>query len=68
MTLGKAQEAKILAATGTLQYDLWDNVISRVEVRWDQSADGSPMFGGVGYGPPTKNYEMMVAANVIYKF
>jgi len=26
------------------------------------------MFGGVGYGPPTKNYEMMVAANVIYKF
>jgi hypothetical protein len=68
VVLGKAQEAKILAFTGTVQYDLWGkNVISRLEVRWDTSADGSPMFGGTA-GVPTKNNDLMVAANVIYKF
>ena len=43
---GLPQEAKVLALTGTVQYDLWANVISRLEVRWDTSADGSPHFGG----------------------
>jgi hypothetical protein len=63
------EEAKILAATVTLQYDLWDNVISRLEARWDTSADGSPHFGANnGLGNPTKNNELMLAANVIYKF
>ena len=47
---------------------MWDNVISRLEFRWDTSADGSPMFGGTVPGVPTKNNELMVAANVIYKF
>jgi hypothetical protein len=65
---GNAQEAKILAFTGTLQYDLWANVISRLEVRWDTSADGSPMFGGTATGVPAAHNELMVAANVIYKF
>ena len=68
VVLGKAQEAKILAATATLQYDLWANVISRLEVRWDTSADGSPMFGGTVPFKPTEHNEIMVAANVIYKF
>jgi hypothetical protein len=67
--VGKAQEAKIMALTGTVQYDLWANVISRLEVRWDTSADGSPHFGdNTALGIPTKNNELMVAANVIYKF
>src|SRR5580658_8582625 len=29
---------KVLALTGTVTYQLWDNVISRVEIRWDHSA------------------------------
>jgi hypothetical protein len=65
------QDAKVLAFTETVQYDLWDNVISRLELRWDTSADGSPMFGGVGpyHGAaPARNNELMLAANVIYKF
>jgi hypothetical protein len=37
---------KILALTGTVQYDLWKNVISRLEVRWDHSCNGSDQFGG----------------------
>jgi len=65
---GNAQEAKLFAVTETIQYDLWANVISRLEVRWDTSADGSPHFGGTVPGIPTKNNEITVAANVIYKF
>jgi hypothetical protein len=72
------QEAKVVALTGTLQYDLWANVwanvISRLEVRWDHSADGTPHFGGTGpvfgggYVAPTKLNDFVVAANFIYKF
>jgi hypothetical protein len=60
---------KVIALTGTFEYDLWANVISRLEVRWDHNAGGGPpAFGGETSGVPTKNNELMVAANVIYKF
>jgi hypothetical protein len=63
------QEAKVFAVTETVGYALWgDKVISRLEARWDTSADGSPMFGGTQAGSPTKHNEIMVGANVIYKF
>jgi hypothetical protein len=63
---------KVLALTGTVQYELWDNVITRLEVRWDHAADGVDAFGGdgaigSGFAPDKKN-EVMLAANVIYKF
>lgn len=29
---------KVLAITGTIQYDLWANVLSRLEFRWDHDA------------------------------
>jgi hypothetical protein len=62
---------KVLALTGTMQYDLWANVITRLELRWDHAADGTNPFGGAI--TPTgvvgsKVNELMVAANVIYKF
>jgi hypothetical protein len=60
---------KVVAFTGTFEYDLWANVMSRLEVRWDHNAGGSgPAFGGETPGAPTKNNELMIAANVIYKF
>ncbi len=59
---------KVLALTGTIQYDLWANVISRLEVRWDHAADGSTPFGNTDSGSYGKANELMVAANVIYKF
>jgi len=63
---------KVFALTGTLQYDLWANVISRLEVRWDDAVDGSSPFGGslntAGALTGSKRNEVMVAANVIYKF
>jgi hypothetical protein len=61
-------KAKIFALTGTVQYDLWKNVISRLEVRWDHSANGNDMFGGTVAGQPDRINAVMLAANVIYKF
>ncbi|MGD0813945.1 MAG: outer membrane beta-barrel protein [Verrucomicrobiota bacterium] len=60
---------KVIAVTGTFEYDLWANVMSRLEVRWDHNAGGTgATFGGEVAGAPTKNNEVMIAANVIYKF
>jgi len=45
--VGGSPLRKVIAITGTFQYDLWQNVISRLEVRWDHQADGSASaFGG----------------------
>jgi len=59
----------IYAATATAQYDLWKNVISRVEFRWDHVEHGLA-FGGADpdTGAPTRNNSFLLAANIIYKF
>jgi hypothetical protein len=62
------EKAKIFAATFTTQYDLWKNVISRVEFRWDRSLNGNDMFQGDVAGEPVRLNAFLVAANVIYKF
>jgi len=64
---------KVLDFTGTVQYDLWANVISRLEIRWDHAADGTDPFGANSPAPTataggTKKNDVLVAANVIYKF
>jgi len=60
---------KVLALTATAQYDLWKNVISRLELRWDHSLSGQETWGGKNPtdAPSLKN-AWMLAANVIYKF
>ena len=57
------------AATATAQYDLWKNVISRVEFRWDHVEHGSA-FGSADSitGGPTRSNAYLLAANIIYKF
>jgi len=64
---------KIFALTGTLQYDLWKNVLSRVEIRWDHQAGGPtpPGGGGLFGGSFTANgvhNSFIFLANVAYKF
>ncbi len=71
---------KVIAVTGTLQYDLWQNVISRLEVRWDHQADGNAdAFGGKSFAAEnedaqidsikgTERNAVMVAANLVFKF
>jgi hypothetical protein len=65
--------SKVIEATLTAQYDLWKNVLSRVEFRWDHQADGT----GRAYGSPNpadtilggslrNSYEII--GNIAYKF
>ena len=61
----------VFAWTTTLQYDLWKNVLSRVEFRWDHSANDQAIFGGTGGTSgtgPNRDNAYMLAANIIYKF
>jgi hypothetical protein len=58
---------EVFAVTGTLQYDLWKNVLSRLEVRWDHAADGSEPYGGSDT-PGGKKDSVIVLANIAYKF
>ncbi len=61
--------SKAFGLTETVQYDLWKNVISRLEFRWDHSANGQDAYGGTTAGSaPTLKNTFLVAANVIYKF
>jgi hypothetical protein len=61
---------KVVAGTLTFDYALWANVTSRLEARLDHAANGSAVtpFGGTVAGVPTRRNELMVSANVIYKF
>ena len=59
--------------TATLQYNLWANVISRLEFRWDHAEHGNAFgysHGNGEYlgGAPMKNNDFMLAANLIYQF
>lgn len=68
--------SSVLSATGTVQYDLWKNVLSRVELRWDHALDGTDAFGGTTAGrfqsshfvTGTLKDSFIIAANIIYKF
>jgi len=70
-TTAPVNEAQILALTATVQYDLWKNVISRLELRWDHSLQDTQLFGnGIPGGliAPNMDNAWMLAANIIYKF
>jgi len=71
-TFAKLAPDKVVEITATLQYDLWKNVLSRLEIRWDHSASGEGVWGNSGgtFAHPNgslKN-EVLLAANLIYKF
>lgn len=71
---------QVLSYTATVQYDLWKNVLSRLEVRWDHQASGGPKFYGAN-GPAvaggidgiaatqgTLVNSWVLLANIAYKF
>jgi hypothetical protein len=67
---GKAlagSNVELFGVTTTIDYSLWENVISRVELRWDADVSGGPNIYGFGGGNADKN-AVSVALNVIYKF
>ena len=74
---GGSISSEIYAITGTVQYDLWQNVLTRIEFRWDHSnelpanlANATGFFGGniaTGGVPVTQN-AYTILAQVVYKF
>jgi hypothetical protein len=59
----------VVAITTTAQYDLWKNVMTRIEFRWDHSTTGDKIFGGeTATDSPTLKNAFVLAANVIYRF
>ena len=58
--------SRFFELTYTVQYDLWKNVLSRAEVRWDHASSG-PLYGGSDDAPGLRN-AVMFAANLVYKF
>lgn len=51
--------------TATIDYALWQNVITRLEYRWDHDLGQN---GGQHFGQGTRDNDHLVALNVIYKF
>ncbi len=58
---------KLLGLTGTIDYSLWANVMSRLEVRWDRSVSGDTPYPSDA-GPGNFKNAVTVAMNMIYKF
>lgn len=60
---------EVFELTTTLQYDLWKNVLSRIEFRWDHASDASGPYGGnLPGGLPTKDNSYILLADIAYKF
>jgi Putative beta-barrel porin-2, OmpL-like. bbp2 len=64
---GLPSQQNAVAFTGTLQYDLWANVLTRLEFRWDHASHD--IYGGniSGGGTAVEN-AIMVALQAVYKF
>jgi Putative beta-barrel porin-2, OmpL-like. bbp2 len=52
------------AVTASVSYDLWKNVLTRAEFRWDHALSDSGPWGPV----PSLDNAYMLALNIIYKF
>ena len=60
---GAAVDDEMLSLTGTVQYDLWENVLTRAEVRWDsQVGDGEGLYDDGG------DDALTFTLNAIYSF
>jgi hypothetical protein len=59
---GVGLPSKAFGLTETVEYDLWKNVMTRVEFRWDHAADDSSPFSN------KQDNACLLAANIIYKF
>jgi len=66
---------ELLGVTATIDYALWENVITRLEFRWDRDLTGQHLNSAGGNAPATggpfgwdDRSNFMTALNVIYKF
>jgi hypothetical protein len=57
------ERAELLGVTGTLDYALWAQAITRLECRWDHDLSNNKI-----YGPSDKNDAVSLALNVIFNY
>lgn len=66
---GSGHNEEFLGLTLTADYSLWQNVISRAELRWDRDLSGGPKaFGGAAAVGGNARNAVSLALNIIYKF
>ena len=64
---GPGAPGSVWAATVDVEYQLWSNVLTRAEVRWDQTK--GQWFGGDQYnGAADKQNDFMLALQIAYLF
>jgi len=64
-----SHNGELLGLTGTIDYSLWKNVITRAEVRWDHSLTGDRPYNVPAGGLPVGEKNVVtLALNVIYNF
>jgi len=61
-----ARGTEVLSTTFTVDYALWENVISRLEYRWDHDMSGRVAGAGSFAGGRVNSNQILL--NVIYKF
>ena len=68
--IGTSLDSSIGTLTGTIQYDLWENVLTRLEIRWDHVFDarGNPAATTFFGRAANEKNSLIVAANVVYRF
>jgi hypothetical protein len=54
--------SKAFEISEDISYQLWKNVITRLELRWDHDATGTDSFGS------GEDNALLLAANILYKF
>jgi len=59
---------KVLEGTLTASYDLWKNVLTRFEVRWDHDSGAHRVFGSGFDSSHGKDNAFAFMGNVVYKF
>jgi hypothetical protein len=59
------RQPELISNTLTVDYSLWENVVSRAEFRWDHSLTGDRLYG---MAPGSQKNAFTLAANIIYKF
>jgi hypothetical protein len=52
---------KAVELTESINYQLWNNVLTRLEVRWDHDAASNDSYSG-------EDNAVLIAANILYKF
>jgi len=65
---GFLPSTKVIEGTLDVQYDLWKNVLTRVEIRWDHDSGAHGVFGDGRFSSNSRDNAYAIVGNFVYKF